>query len=1400
MAILNPTKKRAELAARLRAKKRRDAEAAKRAQSRAAAMERKNRADERQGRAPRDANVDERISRYVGAAGTPRERQGRIMGLAHSVAEAQRERHRQTEEQRRISHTLRLLGGRDEGRTVGFRAPPVRRDEGLTVGYRDTAAAGRARDLVRQYQSIHDAGDASRDRFDKAADVIGKPVLASGVGLSAFEKSEPGVILGNLARDSVQAATGIVDLPVAIAEDLQGYATGDRDLSRTRGLARDTVEGFKYQYGPLAEGDVGEFYNRFREHPLGPTIDALTLASLGAGGSARAGLLRRPSVTRRLGYDGGDVQLTRSPNTLTGYGQSALDALSARYPDLPVLGSRARVAKHIPFQREKAYGRIRNEAVPLAQVGRRLSKDEDYAYSVLADYGADAPGRARQEIEMRRARAEEAGLFERRRQVGHIKRLERALPAIDEPTPKLWEALDLGAALSARSQRTKIEAGQLTEEGAEQAVGRHTRALTSEDVERPIMYEEAEARLADLEKRKRELLNLVAKNVNLHEINAPGRKERREADEAMRRAAYVLDRVAQVDPDNPLLEQLTKFGADPREWAELQDESVRLQAKITAANEERAFGREGAFQAAVRAEDADEIEGAPLITDAGHASRIPPQELSTPRLERMQADLEMLKASGASRSTIKNLENTIDRGVSILREDALARRALRGELPDEGFGTVTSRTIGDEPGEGAFYTPDVTRPRLRGARRTGSLARPPQVVHESKLIAFEQGRFRRGHRTTVEDFLRSARLESHITDVQDARRFARPLNEESPSGLDDPGRMVYFNPEGAKIPRALGDVQGDAIMELSPKRFAQALRDDADALARNAFPDNVPPEKLHAGGIMQIDRRIADAYKEGKVRYRGRGSHLVNSLGDILDASNNVTRLGLLYLKGSYVPLNFASNLGYLGIDAGVWAPTSLMRAAGALGDLSPTTLRMLDEEVGEGGAIGVGGGGRGPLGPTTQAVANFSSGLADRLPRRANMVYHIRRAGIKGDKETQRLLRGEGTFNVRGQKIPAHELLNQLGDSAEQGMVKFRGLTDQERDVVARAIFIYPWMKGSTRYGFRLAIDKPTRAAIVAHVGREGWEEMREKLGRLAHYFNQLVPVGEPFERAGRRTIKASNPQSVTPLGTSVEAGEAAVGFARRAAGGPEVPRDIQPSSFLSPPVAGLVSMLGQGETAKQAFGSQFTTFPALHFAQEMLNPSQVQPLSTPPDRRKQFMPAGRKGELIRFFFGTAYPRDLDVGAARERGRTEKLAEMPLLQREQYKANEKLKLWTEEARRLGIYQKGEPLDAEHRDGFKSYRARYEAYARAAERLDKPVAGRGGLSALERTQIDLDLAVKKNLLSKAEAREEYDYARSIASSSSKLSDYRSRLHDELFGEGALSYLLTLIRQAGGRTS
>lgn len=285
------------------------------------------------------------------------------------------------------------------------------------------------------------------------------------------KNDDRGGILGlveNLGEDIADAVLGI---PAGVKQTVT-------DPIKT---VKQIGQSYAETYGPLVRGDIGGFLENLYEHPLGPMLDAATIATLG-GAVAATVPARGAASVGRAGAAVRQIEL-RSPRAIaTGEGPVAMGRVLSRNPvtrsrQLAVDRGLKRLPANTPVVGEVArYGRemdraARQQAMSLKLLGKdyfdnvsRLGREEMAALNLLAD-GISPRDYAR--------------LLDVEGVTDTPIRAALENPKIqqlwEQPSERMVRAHEAATQLSLLDARVKVERGWLTPETVESSVGRARR-------------------------------------------------------------------------------------------------------------------------------------------------------------------------------------------------------------------------------------------------------------------------------------------------------------------------------------------------------------------------------------------------------------------------------------------------------------------------------------------------------------------------------------------------------------------------------------------------------------------------------------------------------------------------------------------------------------------------------------------------------------------------------------------------------------------------------------------------------------------------------------------------------------------------------------------------------------
>lgn len=280
-------------------------------------------------------------------------------------------------------------------------------------------------------------------------------------------------VLGNFGKDVESTIAGI---PTGVVE------TAEHPIRVAKAIGRQ----YAATYSPLIHGHFGEFAHEVGQHPLGPLLDALTVATLGAGGVARAGealgkagVIAEDARLANLAHAadltvpdfgaGEDITVKQSSrNPLVRARQQAVNEALNRLPsETPVVGSTARGVRALSRGPERAAAKIGLQAENFRKSFEQLSPQERVAWHLKA--------RAITPVEYRGLIAKSG-----RPNQATLKLLAdpKVARLVRTPSQALQRALDDGRALSEKLTRLKVEGGHLDEVTALEAPFRHARLVT----------------------------------------------------------------------------------------------------------------------------------------------------------------------------------------------------------------------------------------------------------------------------------------------------------------------------------------------------------------------------------------------------------------------------------------------------------------------------------------------------------------------------------------------------------------------------------------------------------------------------------------------------------------------------------------------------------------------------------------------------------------------------------------------------------------------------------------------------------------------------------------------------------------------------------------------------------
>jgi hypothetical protein len=445
----------------------------------------------------------------------------------------------------------------------------------------------------------------------------------------------------------------------------------------------------------------------------------------------------------------------------------------------------------------------------------------------------------------------------------------------------------------------------------------------------------------------------------------------------------------------------------------------------------------------------------------------------------------------------------------------------------------------------------------------GSVGIPKQegrLTHTLTGANIHTGHFRNDvPRIIAENGLESERVNALLRARQFFIEHSQATPGDIPTRYAQPIRLDEL--KNKSYPQAVKDLQQEAA-KAEHAGTPNMLGLTYDAIRDRIFPSDIKAEHFDPAdipehqGVAWIDRRLLGGLERRSPLAGSSDWPVIHGGLKAFDYANNVSRALILYLKPAYGPPQMIGNAALNIIQQGFAAPYNVTRAIGLERAMGTADRVAIDTWMGEGIASNLRVTGQGLTSKVTNALASGWGKVIDSPFRRSSFLHEAAQRGYKTPEQIHALLNDDSKAGN----------LAEVVHRANDAIINFGDLSEAERTLVRRVLFVYPWLKGSTKYAGHLLTEHPVQSAAIAQIGRQGYEQQQADLGDVPSYYAGLFKVGGT--EAVPRTL---NPTSAAILQTPFQIAATIAEFATSKH--PE--SAYTASNFLTPSLAAILAGL---------------------------------------------------------------------------------------------------------------------------------------------------------------------------------------------------------------------------------
>jgi hypothetical protein len=583
----------------------------------------------------------------------------------------------------------------------------------------------------------------------------------------------------------------------------------------------------------------------------------------------------------------------------------------------------------------------------------------------------------------------------------------------------------------------------------------------------------------------------IAVGVGKRELSAEGLLQGRAA-KWMARNERVADSIARA-PGTQLLKAGRKLAPAELRALRLVAEETPVERRL-AAQQLRMAGAKTAAESARHQERIDLTQQAMQHLDLGPGGK----PILKPTATKLQYVYRLLKAASTSREHMLDNVGLLDKTAADAAKLKTARVAAGARLEKNGV-LVGAEDVSVSPNAIHVGNP-VERTKIAGAPKVSSSGtfghtRKPGSLREATGGAVEHALERNDVTNIV--------AERHAEAVR-LSKLDRVRQKLAKAGTAVPRRrndvFVWTDPltKNERIPKEVRSYldNPESIQHLPPEAQT-SIREQLRQAVFAQHDWHVDPEarlqfeKIASEGKgVFVPRRLAGQFAKREVDLPG---------SKFIDAVNNAQKVGLIYLKVNYPVVQGLSNVAMNIIHQGFAAPVRLTQAVKLDHAVGPQIAGVIDDIMGQGAVMQAQLEGSGTVARASQKLAHVMSAGVDTPARRAAFLHEATAAGFGTPEKLTALV----TDPANARK------LSEVAQRAKEAIVDYGDLGPNERAIIRRLIFVYPWQKGATKYAGHFVRDHPFQAAALENTGEYGTQQANAQLGPVPSYLRGVFDVG---------------------------------------------------------------------------------------------------------------------------------------------------------------------------------------------------------------------------------------------------------------------------------------------------